>query len=308
MEQPLPPYGACLLGSFNLTKYLIKWDDGVCEFAWNQFLEDIPHVVRALDNVVDRAIYPLPEQEKEAKSKRRMGIGITGLANTAEILGLTYGSNEFLGFTEVLMTILRDNVYLASIELAKEKGAFPLFTLDYLDSGFAKTLPEDIRDEIATYGIRNSHLLSIAPTGTISISADNISSGIEPPFRLEYNREYKTFDEVRKEVVKDYAYNFYGVEGKTADQVSIDEHIAVLTLASRYVDSACSKTCNVGPEVTWHEFKEVYMKAYDGGASGCTTFRSAGKLMGVLTELPEVPDGEGAACFIDPDTGMKTCE
>jgi len=220
--------------------------------------------------------------------------------------------------------MFRDHVYLASIELAKEKGPFPLFSFDYLDSGFAKTLPEYILHKIEAFGIRNSHLLSIAPTGTISLSADNISSGIEPPFSHGYDRTIQTFEGPVVERVEDYAFKFYGVKGQTADETPVKDHVAVLNLASRYVDSACSKTCNVGANVTWDEFKDVYMQAWLGGASGCTTFRAAGKRYGILNASavediaiePEVEEDTfidekdviGGACYFDPKTGIRTCE
>lgn len=325
-EQPLPPYGACLLGSFNLTKYIKTYDrdDGFNHYVDYDLLKtDIPHVIRAMDNVVDRAIYPLPQHEAEAKNKRRMGLGLTGVANTGEILGYPYGSEDFLEWLNEIMEFIRDEVYKASVSLAIEKGAFPAFEADkYLESGFAKTLPDDIRHLIKTCGIRNSHLLSIAPTGTISLSADNVSSGIEPVFSLWYDRTIETFDGSRVERVTDYAYREYGVKSRTADVVSVQDHVKVLNLASRYVDSACSKTCNVGEDITWEDFKDVYMQAWVGGASGCTTFRAAGKRFGILqaaavedvAETPEEDPGvlvtevEGAACYIDPKTGIKTCE
>lgn len=309
-EQPLPPYGACLLGSFNLTKYLFKIE-GTDDYGFNykQFEEDIPEVVRALDNVVDRAIYPLPEQEGEAKAKRRMGIGVTGLANAVEAMGHPYGSKDCRMVVREIMRVLRDGAYRASIELAKEKGAFPLFDVKLLESEFAKTLPEGIREDIKKYGLRNSHLLSIAPTGSISISADNVSSGIEPVFSLSYDRPYQTFDGSRIEKVEDYGLKFLGVRGKTASQVSVFDHVDMLTLISGFVDSACSKTCNVGSDVTWDQFREVYMRAYDGGASGCTTFRIDGKRFALLTETVEEVEEfeEGGACYINPETGVKEC-
>lgn len=320
-EQPLPPYGACLLGSINLTKY-IAWHD---EFKWyldtDQLRKDIPHIVRAMDNVVDRATYPLPEQEAEAKNKRRMGLGVTGLANTLEILGIPYASEQSLLVVEYWMELIRDAIYRASVELAKEKGSFPLFDADkYLQSNFIKTLPETVQQDIRSFGIRNSHLLSIAPTGTISLSADNVSSGIEPPFSHEYERTIQTFEGPVKEIVKDYAWNFYGVKGRTANEVSVQEHVKMLCTVSKYIDSACSKTCNVGDDITWDEFKDVYMQAYLGGASGCTTFRMAGKRYGILNaaavedvaeeEKPQEDDfiDEGGACYFDPTTGLRTCE
>lgn len=330
----MPPYGACLLGSVNLVKYIVKdapYRNGLDQtdigydtyFDMYKFAKDIKHIVRAMDNVVDRATYPLPEQEVEAKSKRRMGLGLTGVANAGEILGHQYGSPSFLDWLEFIMEVYRDEVYNASIDLAREKGAFPLFDAEkFLQSGFAQTLPEDIREDIGLYGIRNSHLLSIAPTGTISLSADNVSSGIEPVFSHFYDRTIQTFEGPIVERVEDYAYRVYGVKGRTADQTPVQDHVAVLNLASQYVDSACSKTCNVGNDVTWDEFKEVYMTAWEGGASGCTTFRLAGKRYGVLNaaaveDVAEEPvveaddfvdEKEGGACFYDPLTGKRTCE
>jgi ribonucleoside-diphosphate reductase alpha chain len=325
-EQPLPPYGACLLGSFNLTKYIRrgylivdgKTTDGRY-FDYEQFRHDIPTVVRAMDNVVDRAIYPLPEQEQEAKNKRRMGLGVTGVANAIECLGFPYGSPEFLKELEQILSVLRDTAYTSSVSLALEKGTFSKYDGRLLESEFATTLPQSIRDLIKANGLRNSHLLSIAPTGTISLSADNISSGIEPVFSLGYTRTIQTFDGSRVVDVTDYAHREWGIEGKKADKVSVEEHVDVLTTASRYVDSACSKTCNVSNDVTWEEFKNVYMRAYEGGASGCTTFRAAGKRFGVLNAAADeeevVVDGEedrnpteGSACYYDPETGIRSCE
>jgi ribonucleoside-diphosphate reductase alpha chain len=266
-------------------------------------------------------VFPLESQELEAKSKRRMGLGLTGVANAIESLGHEYGSPDFLEVLEEIMRVLRDTCYEASVALAIEKGAFPLFDVRLLESEFALTLPDDIRDLIRRYGLRNSHLLSIAPTGTISLSADNVSSGIEPVFSYGFDRTIQTFDGPIIERVDDYAYREWGVEGAKADDLPVMAHVAVLNLASKYVDSACSKTCNVGSDVTWDEFKDVYMAAYDGGASGCTTFRVAGKRYGIFNAsasedvaVEEVPEEnndfveEGAACFYDPATGKKTCE
>lgn len=310
-EQPLPPYGACLLGSFNLTAYIKQDEDGGYFFNEEQFKNDIPYVVRAMDNVIDRTTYPLEKQKEEAKSKRRMGLGVTGLANTLEILGLPYGTEKALEMTESILTILRDTAYTSSIELAIEKGPFPLFDKDkYILGEFIKTLPEHIRSDIHTYGIRNSHLLSIAPTGTISLVADNVSSGIEPPFLMEYTRPvFLDTGEQKVFKVEDYAKKFYGVAGRTSYDVSAKEHVDMLNLASKYVDSSVSKTCNIGPSVTFDDFKDVYMMAWKGGASGCTTFRQDSKRMALLTgkQTEETKVEEGAACFIDPDTGQKEC-
>ena len=325
-EQPLPPYGACLLGSFNLVKYIYTDGEGIGKvraFNYEALKRDIAPVVRAMDNVIDRTVYPLEEQRMEAQSKRRMGLGITGVANAGEALGYEYGSPEFLEWLEEVMTVIRDTCYQSSISLALEKGPFPMFMADkYLESGFAKTLPENIRRDIHNYGIRNSHLLSVAPTGTISLSADNVSSGIEPVFSHSYERTIQTFEGPKVERVEDYGYRVFGVKGKTANELSVFDHVKVLNTASRFVDSACSKTCNVGDDVTWDQFKDVYMQAYLGGASGCTTFRASGKRYGILNaaavedvaEEPEVEEddfieeGGGAACYFDLTTGKRTCE
>lgn len=314
-EQPLPPNGACLLGSFNLTKYISTEEIGFSEgkpellrvFNWDQFFADIPVVVRAMDNIVDRALYPLEEQYKEATSKRRMGLGVTGVANALEALGLPYGSKEFLDFLDEVLSEFTNAVYRASANLAAEKGPFPLYDKTaFLASKFVEVLDGNTRQLIEQYGIRNSHLTSIAPTGTISLVADNISSGIEPVFSYGFDRTIQTYEGPRVERVDDYGVRVFGVRGKTADECSVDDHLAVLLVASKWMDSAVSKTCNVGDGVSFDEFKSVYWKAWEGGAKGCTTFRAAGKRAGILVAAPE--EGEGAACYIDPETGKKTCE
>jgi ribonucleoside-diphosphate reductase alpha chain len=314
-EQPLPPYGACLLGSFNLTKYVVESE--ISLFDFDQFKKDIPEVVRAMDNVIDRTIYPLKQQSDEAKNKRRMGLGVTGLANAGEMLGLPYASEEFMDWSEKVFACLRDNCYKTSALLAKEKGSFPLYREEYLKSNFVRGLPQSVRKLIREHGIRNSHLTSIAPTGTISLVADNVSGGIEPVFSHYYDRTIQTFDGPKVERVEDYAYA-KGIEGKTANQTTVQEHLSVLLLAQHYVDSACSKTCNVGDDVTYESFKQVYVDAWKGGAKGCTTFRLSGKRFGVLQTVEEKEKNTDAietvkeeeqveACFIDPQTGQKEC-
>lgn len=310
-EQPLPPNGACLLGSFNLVKYIRVHDALAGQkapyFDFEQFDKDIPHVVRAMDNIVDRALYPLEAQYLEATSKRRMGLGFTGVANALEALGFQYGSKDFIEYLTVLTQRFTNAVYLASAHLAKEKGSFPLFAKNkYLAGKFIQKLDREVQEAIREHGIRNSHLTSIAPTGTISLTADNVSSGIEPVFSYGFDRTIQTYDGPRVERVDDYGVRTFGVRGKTADQCSVSEHVNVLIAVSEWIDSAVSKTCNVGPDVTFEEFKEVYLTAWRGGAKGCTTFRSAGKRMGILNAAPQ--EGEGAACYIDPETGKKTCE
>lgn len=307
-EQPLPPYGACLLGSFNLTKYIRQNKTGYY-FDSVLFATDIPIVVRAMDNIHDNTVFPLPEQKTESQQKRRMGLGLTGVANAGEILGWEYGSPEFLGWYEGILELYRDGCYLASVDLAKEKGAFPLFDADkYCSGNFIKTLPAYIVDSIRENGIRNSHLLSMAPTGTISLSADNVSGGIEPVFSHYYDRTIQSFHGATVDRVEDYAYRFYGVKGKKAGDCTADEHLAVLALSTQYVDSAVSKTINVSPDIPWEDFKDIYVKAWTLGCKGATTFNIGGKRFGILNEVEEeTTEEDGAACYINEVTGQKEC-
>lgn len=309
-EQPLPPDGACLLGSFNLVKYMRKTGLNEFYFDWNQFQQDIMPVVRALDNVIDRTIYPLIRQKVEAKSKRRMGIGVTGLANAAEALGLPYGSPEFIDFELQILEELRTGTYLASTELAVEKGSFPLFDRDkFLAGAHAKTLPDHVREAIYEKGIRNSHLTSIAPTGTISFCADYVSSAIEPVFEYESDRLVNTPDGQITVSVSDYGFREFGVRGRRAHEVTAQEHIDVLAAASALVDSAVSKTCNVDGSMPWDDFKGLYIQAWERGCKGCTTFNKDGKRSGIMVGKDEKSESEEPqnTCFIDPQTGRREC-
>jgi ribonucleoside-diphosphate reductase alpha chain len=304
-EIPLPPFGACLLGSFNLVKYV---DPSRNQFLTEKLQADIPGIVRALDNVIDRAqVWPLPQQEAEMKSKRRIGIGVTGLANALEVLGCEYGSKSFVSATRFIMRTLRDSCYEASIDLAIEKGSFPLFNADeFLKSEFTKRLPEEIRERIAKNGIRNSHLLAIAPTGTISLCADNVSSGLEPVFAHRFDRTIQHFDGPVIETVEDYAVREWGVEGRTANDLSPDEHLNALAACVPYVDQAISKTINCPRDISWEAFKDVYVRGWKEGAKGVTTFRIGG-MRGALLEETEKKDEPSAACEQDPNTGRWEC-
>jgi len=308
-EQPLPPFGACLLGSFNLVKYLVLGDNGYA-FDDKRFLADIPHVVRAMDNVVDKAVYPLYEQEKEAKNKRRMGLGVTGLANTLEAQGYAYGTPQFVKQMGRILQLLANGCYRASVELAKEKGEFPLFDDRYLESKFLTHLDPEVVALIHEHGIRNSHLLSIAPTGTISLCADNVSSGIEPVFDYEFERTVIEFgNQPVKHNVVDYGWRVFQVQGKRSADVTVQEHLAVLSEAYKWVDSAVSKTCNVPSTTPWPDFQALYFQAWEAGCKGCTTYQVGGKRAGVLESKPQpVASEEGAACEIDAATGRRSCE
>jgi ribonucleoside-diphosphate reductase alpha chain len=308
-EQPLPPYGACLLGSWNLVKYLRRgglrqqW-----EFDYVQLFKDIPHVVRAMDNVVDRAKYPLSEQEDEAKSKRRMGLGVTGLANCIEAMGPLYGSNAFVSSTANILSALKNATYRSSAELAAEKGSFPLYDKErYLSARFVESLSDETRDLIAENGIRNSHLLSIAPTGTISFAADNVSSGIEPVYAYETERTLREFNGVRKVEVQDYGVRFLDTHGKISSKCSVNDHLEVLTIVSYHIDSAVSKTCNVPTNVSWDDFQSVYFKAWEAGCKGCTTHRT-GNFRGAVLVSKDNGDEPVSSCEFDPVTGVRSCE
>lgn len=315
-EQPLPPYGACLLGSYNLTKFIKVDDNGKVYFDYGHFTSIIPDVVRAMDNVIDTTIYPLPEQEQEAKNKRRMGLGVTGVANALGALDIRYGSDEAVEWLENVMWLKANTEYQASALLAKEKGTFPLYDAEkYLAGEYIQSLMPETQSLIKQYGIRNSHLGSVAPTGTISLYMGNISSGIEPVFSLTQKRKVFMENGQIDVELNDYAYENWGIECPTVQSVTAEEHVKMLCAAQKWIDSAVSKTCNVGDHVTFPEFKEIYMQAYDGGAKGCTTFRAAGERFGIMEDTSteeetkeEETVTEGAACFIDPATGQRSCE
>ena len=304
-EVPLPPNGACLLGSFNLTKY-VKEDRS---FDYPTFMADIPFAVRALDEVIEKTHYPHPEQRKEMVSKRRIGIGVTGVANAIERMGYEYGSPGFLNVLKDIMATLRNQVYLTSIVLAKEKNPFPLFDKEhYLEGEFIKTLPTIIQDGIAKYGIRNSHLLAVAPTGTISLSADNVSSSIEPVFRKTIKRTYLDGDDQKETVIEDYGWRRWKTEPRTAEQVSADEHLDVLALTQQYVDQAVSKTINTDTTMPWKDFKNIYSKAWSTGCKGVSVFVSGAMRRGILEDGgDEKPGDTPEACGYDPNTGTTTC-
>lgn len=319
-EQPLPPYGACLLGSYAAPKYVRKYGDQYF-FDEEAFKADIPGVVRMMDNVIDEALYPLPQQEKEAKDKRRMGLGVTGMANAIEAMGFPYGSDEYIAAQDKILRVLLNEAYRASALLAKEKGVFPLWDRDKFMAGeFVNSgvFDADVLELISKHGLRNSHLTSIAPTGTISLTADNMSSGIEPVFSYITGREIINQDGVTKQYVEidDYGVREFGMKGRRADDLTVFEHVRVYTAAQRYVDSSISKTCNVGSDVSFDEFKSIYIEAWKAGAKGCTTFRLDGKRFGIMKSLDDVvPENEveqlelvasGEACGYDPTTGKRT--
>ncbi len=284
-EQPLPPYGACLLGSINLARLVehpFREDAALNEIELARLTAT---AVRFLDNVIDVSRFPLTDQEVEAKAKRRIGLGVTGLADALIFCRTTYGSPASITLIERWLRIVRDAAYRASAELAAEKAPFPLFDRDaYLAAPNIMALPADIREAIATHGIRNGLLTSIAPTGTISLFADNVSSGIEPCFAFTYKRRVLMPDgSKREETVSDYAYRkFRSLFGEdavlpeyfvTAQTLTPADHLAVQAAAQGFVDSSISKTINCPPGISFEDFKDVYRAAYEDGCKGCTTYR-----------------------------------
>lgn len=288
-EQPLPPNGDCNLGHVNLAVMVKNPFTPQAEFDYDALRRVTGLMSRFLDNVLDVSLFPTEEQKQEAISKRRTGIGYTGLANALQMLRIRYGSPMAVELTRKITREMCFAAYRASIELAKERGPFPLFNADeYLKSNFIKKLPDDIKKDIKKYGIRNSVLLTIAPTGTTSVTVGNVSSGIEPVIVLEGKRavlqkdnSYKTFD------TYDYGYLLYhdhvnaplgSVElpdyiNCTIDNLTVDEHIEMQAAAQEWIDSSISKTVNCPTEMTFDDFKDVYLKAYKMGLKGCTTYR-----------------------------------
>jgi len=308
-EQPLPPYGACLLGSINLAR-LVQDPFGPDAVLDLDALRDLARIsIRMLDNAIDVSNFPLPEQRAEAEAKRRIGLGVTGLADALIFCKLRYGSEQGVAMTEVWMAEVRRAAYLASVELAAEKGPFPLFEAKaYLAGESVAELDDDVRAAIAEHGIRNALLTSIAPTGTISIFADNISSGLEPVFAFTYRRHVIMPDGGRREeAVSDYAYRQYRVRfGEaaqlpdyfvTAEALAPSDHVAMQAAAQKYIDASISKTINLPEDISFEAFKHVYMQAYDQGCKGCTTYRP-NEITGAVLEAG---DGKKSAPVTEPE-------
>ena len=283
-EQPLPPYGACLLGSINLPTLVTAPFTGAAALDVAALDALVRVAVRMMDNTVDASRFPLPQQEAEARAKRRIGLGVTGLADALLMTGLRYGSEAAATQTGVWMHAIARAAYLASVDLAREKGAFPLFDAEpYLASGTMRGMDADVRAAIRAHGIRNALLTSVAPTGTISLYAGNVSSGIEPVFAYEYTRKVLQKDGTRvEEAVVDYAVRLwrelhgdaalpeYFVNAQTLPPL---DHVRMQAAAQRWVDSSISKTINCPEEISFDDFQQVYMAAWDQGCKGCTTYR-----------------------------------
>jgi ribonucleoside-diphosphate reductase alpha chain len=303
-EQPLPAYGCCCLGSVNLTRFVRKPFGAEAEFDFAAFGEVVDVAVRMLDNVLDVTKWPLEQQRAEARAKRRIGLGFTGLGDALVMLRLRYDTPEARAMAARISEYMRDRAYLASVALAKERGAFPLFNADlYLAAGnFASRLPGELKQRIRTVGIRNSHLLSIAPTGTISLAfADNASNGIEPPFSWTYTRRKRMADGTWKEYqVEDYAWRLYrhlGGDVKklppyfvTALEISAKAHKEMVAAVAPFVDTSISKTVNVPEDYPYTDFENLYLEAWRAGLKGLATYRP-NKVLGAVLSV-ESPAAE----------------
>ena len=308
-EQPLPPYGACLLGSVNLARLVAD------PFAEGAALDEaalddlVGTAVRMMDNVVDVSRFPLPQQQEEAKNKRRIGLGVTGLADALLMVGLRYGSQEAAKQTEAWLHRIARAAYLASVDLAREKGAFPLFEAEaYLASGNMMQMDEDVRAAVRKHGIRNALLTSIAPTGTISLYAGNVSSGIEPVFAFGYTRKVLQNDGTRtEEEVVDYAVQLwrerfgdkeFPAHFVTAQELGPLDHVRMQAAAQKWVDSSISKTINCPEDIAFEAFQDVYLQAWEQGCKGCTTYRPndvTGSVLSVSEGSDKVPEADTGA-------------
>ena len=300
-EQPLPAYGACLLGSINLASLVEHPFSPEARLDLDRLRRLVSDCIRMMDNVVDISQFPLPRQQEEARRKRRIGLGVTGLADALILCGLRYGSAAAVAAAESWLGTIQREAYLASTALAAEKGAFPLFDRErYLAGETVKGLDEEVRAHIGQHGIRNALLTSVAPTGTISLFADNVSSGIEPVFSFRHTRNVLMPDGTRREEeVTDYAYRlFRRVKGEhaplpdyfiDAQVLTPEDHVVMQAAVQKHIDSSISKTINVPAEIPFERFKDVYLQAYALGCKGCTTYRPnevTGAVLAVRAEMP----------------------
>lgn len=305
-EQPLPPYGACLLGSLNLARFVEHPFTDRARIDLKKLRRRVAVAVRFLDNVIDISNYPLNAQRNEEFAKRRIGLGITGLADALIFCGLRYGSQEAAAIAGNWMSVIQNAAYAASADLARKKGAFPLYEADaFLASPNVALIDKDVREAIRRHGIRNGCLTSIAPTGTISLLAGNVSSGIEPVFDYRYTRRILAHDGTRREqTVEDYAYarfrEQFGADAPLpasfvrAADLTPAEHLTMQAALQPYVDSAISKTINCPENIPFSDFKDVYLSAYESGLKGCTTYR------------PNPVTGSVLQSNVQPSTALST--
>ena len=310
-EQPLPPYGCCCLGSINLTRMVKNPFSTHAGFDYEPFKQLVRIAVRMLDNVLDVSAWPLPEQQWEAQNKRRIGLGFTGLGDALVMLGLRYDTDQARAFAADITRIMRDEAYQASVDLAIERGAFPLLDADqYLaEPRFASRLPDELKNRIRSHGIRNSHLLSIAPTGTISLAfADNASNGIEPAFSWFYTRKKRMPDGTSKDyAVEDHAWRVFKKMGGdinnlppafvSALEISAIDHMKMVAAVAPFIDTSISKTVNVPADYPYEDFQHLYTEAWKAGLKGLATYRPNSVLGSVLSVTPE-PKNEQPQDFV----------
>jgi ribonucleoside-diphosphate reductase alpha chain len=309
-EQPLPPYGCCDLGPVILPRF-VRYpfaQGGASSFDFEAFANAVKLQVRALDNVLDLTHWPLPQQQEEAQAKRRIGVGFTGLGDALVMLGLRYNADEGRAVAQEIARVMRDAAYTASVALAQEKGVFPCFDAEaYLAEGtFASRLPEVIQQDIRQHGMRNSHLLSIAPTGTVSLAfADNASNGIEPAFSWTYMRKKREADGTTSQYeVQDHAWRVYRELGGDVDHLpsyfvsalamDAHDHIAMMQVVQPFIDTAISKTVNVAANYPYEAFKDLYLQAWRAGLKGLATYRP-NAILGAVLEVKPANDEASAA-------------
>lgn len=281
-EIPLPSYGACDLGAINLTQFVAAPFTAEAKLNWHKLEEVTKTATRFLDNVIDVSHYPLLTQEEAAYKTRRIGLGVTGLADVFVMLGMRYGSAESVALARDIMQKISVVTWATSIELAREKGPFPMYQPEYLRGEFVKNLDDNLQRELAKHGVRNSHHNTIAPAGTISLLANNISNGIEPVFQASYHRKVKLADHsLQTYCVDDYAYHLWrqshaeGMPPAWVDTMGLtpDDHLAVQAVMQPFIDNAISKTINLPADFPFEKLADVYSKAYEMGLKGCTVFR-----------------------------------
>jgi ribonucleoside-diphosphate reductase alpha chain len=303
-EQPLPSYGCCCLGSINVTLFVVDAFTPKARFDFESFGEVVRPAVRMLDNVLEVTAWPLPQQKAEAMNKRRVGLGFTGLGDALIMLGLRYDTDKARNMAASISQAMRDEAYAASVELAQEKGVFPLLDKQqYLAAPrFAARLPDKIKEDIGKHGIRNSHLLSIAPTGTISLAfADNASNGIEPPYSWTYQRKKREADGSHKTYdVEDHAWRLFrqlhGTDEPlpppfvTALEISALDHMRMVAAVAPFIDSAISKTVNVPEDYAYADFQSLYLEAWKSGLKGIATYRPNAVLGSVLSVASQTPN------------------
>jgi len=309
-EIPLPPYGACDLGSLNLSRFVLAPFTPQARIDTERLVETATVAVRLLDNVIDVSRFPLRRQTDNARGSRRVGLGITGLADALLMLGLTYGDEPALARAADIMRLICHTAYRASIALAREKTSFPFFERDrYLAAPFVRALPDDIRDGIARYGIRNSHLIAIAPTGTISLLAGNVSSGLEPIFAASYRRRILGVDGAPIDVeLTDWALDLWRRSARDADgtpaafvtaaDLPVRAHLDMQAALQPFVDNSISKTINVAADCPFDDFARIYDMAYDLGLKGCTTFRP-NPVTGTVLSLEDAGTEAPHCCALD---------